>query len=620
MNGPILIYLLKVIIFSAVFYGYYLLALRDKNFHQYNRYYLLSAIVLSTLMPLLKLDLMQADEEPGALEKMVMYRETFISFSGSSSAAPVNYWPLAMSIVFGLGALAVAFTNLRALVKIRQLKKRYTAEEYQDISLYRTDDPATPFSFFNDLFWNNKIAMHSNEGRDILQHELAHISEKHSYDKLFVNAVLLFYWWNPLFWVIRKELGLIHEFCADKKSVTAGDTNAFSRMILAGIPIAGNHLTNPFFLSPIKRRLTMIKNNKTKSGYFSRVIALPLAMCLIFLFAVRVTKTFAQKPPAEVSAIVPSLSLKDSTVFENATMIFEAEEFADSTRFFADGKEIKIEALEGKTIKTSRTVFYVKNSAAAIAKFGKELALFDIIDMRGVKIEMEQTRNTDSGKKISGNHLLTPASIIRRDVAGRKTESKLGEGRYSIVGGEFGIDPPKGNPLDYVLLIDGKQANIKDYKSKLIKARKFIINGESSELFKKYGKSVLEVRGLIKVEPSASGNTVFESDRAALTVISANAEKPLPVDSPNVMKPGLKNFISSVENVRITVTGNVNYENTYSPVNGVIYPKAAGQIDLSNLTRAEADEKIRNAFKAFLPANVDITITYEMTPGTAGAN
>ena len=44
---PILYYLVQVIIASGILYGYYHLALRNKRFHRYNRFYLLAATVIS---------------------------------------------------------------------------------------------------------------------------------------------------------------------------------------------------------------------------------------------------------------------------------------------------------------------------------------------------------------------------------------------------------------------------------------------------------------------------------------------------------------------------------------------------------------------------------------------
>jgi len=52
----IFLYFGKMILVSAVMSAYYLLFLRDKTFHHYNRFYLLGTMVLSLLLPLLKVE------------------------------------------------------------------------------------------------------------------------------------------------------------------------------------------------------------------------------------------------------------------------------------------------------------------------------------------------------------------------------------------------------------------------------------------------------------------------------------------------------------------------------------------------------------------------------------
>src|SRR5436189_1633353 len=51
----LLIYLLQLIIASGILYGYYHLFLRNKKFHQYNRYYLLSATIIAVIIPFLQI-------------------------------------------------------------------------------------------------------------------------------------------------------------------------------------------------------------------------------------------------------------------------------------------------------------------------------------------------------------------------------------------------------------------------------------------------------------------------------------------------------------------------------------------------------------------------------------
>jgi ABC-type multidrug transport system permease subunit len=49
-----LTYFLKVILCSSIFFCYYWIALRNKKFHQYNRFYLLIAPIASWFIPLIK--------------------------------------------------------------------------------------------------------------------------------------------------------------------------------------------------------------------------------------------------------------------------------------------------------------------------------------------------------------------------------------------------------------------------------------------------------------------------------------------------------------------------------------------------------------------------------------
>src|SRR6266487_3611267 len=57
MLQPIAVYLLKLIICSALMVTYYWATLRNKRFHYYNRFYLLLAVIISIIIPLLNLQL-----------------------------------------------------------------------------------------------------------------------------------------------------------------------------------------------------------------------------------------------------------------------------------------------------------------------------------------------------------------------------------------------------------------------------------------------------------------------------------------------------------------------------------------------------------------------------------
>jgi TonB-dependent SusC/RagA subfamily outer membrane receptor len=147
----------------------------------------------------------------------------------------------------------------------------------------------TPFSFFSYIFWNAEIDIQTPAGKQILQHELTHVTQYHSIDKIVIQLNLIAGWFNPFFWLLKKELDMIHEFIADKKSVENGDAASLAQMLLTtAYPGQQFPLTNPFFFSPIKRRLKMLTNTKNPTfNYLRRLIVLPLLALVVLLFAFR---------------------------------------------------------------------------------------------------------------------------------------------------------------------------------------------------------------------------------------------------------------------------------------------------------------------------------------------
>src|SRR4051812_37560188 len=64
-------YLLKVTLVSAILYAYYLLGLRNKKFHRYNRFYLLFTVILSLVIPLLKVSFSNYQHKPLNILKLL---------------------------------------------------------------------------------------------------------------------------------------------------------------------------------------------------------------------------------------------------------------------------------------------------------------------------------------------------------------------------------------------------------------------------------------------------------------------------------------------------------------------------------------------------------------------
>lgn len=293
---PFAIYLLKVIVCSAILLTYYFLLLRNKAFHNYNRFYLLATLVLALTVPLLKIDIkyssVQEKTKTIQLLDAVNVKDNYLD-DIVFATKQIEYSPehIALLIYIVISILFFIFFVLGS-IKIFQLIKQNGKTLIKQIYLIRTTVKGTPFSFFNYVFWNDNIDLNSPTGQKIFKHELVHIRQKHSHDKLFINILLVFFWVNPFFWIIRKELNMLHEFVADKEAIEDNDTEVFAAMILqVAYPHQYSQLTSNFFYSPIKRRLIMLtKNNTSKAGYFSKLLALPLVFIIFAAFTFKVKK------------------------------------------------------------------------------------------------------------------------------------------------------------------------------------------------------------------------------------------------------------------------------------------------------------------------------------------
>ncbi len=289
-------YLLQVVLCSGILYGYYVLALRNKVFHHWNRYYLLATVGLSLLLPWIRIPVQQEPEAPVTptlrMLDVVATGDVYVEELGRSETLQFSagQWALIAYVMVGLVVLAA---SLKALLHIRRLWLRHAHVEVEGCRFVVTRERGTPFSFMRNIFWHADISLSSEAGQRILKHELVHVREKHTHDKLFLGAILVPFWSNPFFWLIRREMAMIHEFIADRRSVDGPDGAAFAAMLLeAAYPGRSHLLANAFFHSPLKRRLKMLLSTRnTRTSYVTRVLALPLLALVVAAFTLRPAST-----------------------------------------------------------------------------------------------------------------------------------------------------------------------------------------------------------------------------------------------------------------------------------------------------------------------------------------
>ncbi|HRX94842.1 MAG TPA: M56 family metallopeptidase, partial [Chitinophagaceae bacterium] len=290
---PLLLYLLQVIVISGLLYGYYHLALRNKTFHRYNRFYLIAAALLSIVIPFLNIPLYFSDAEKES--SFVLQTLTVISSSGGEEtfAGPVVTqteswftWQNMLTLLYILVGLIVLIRIFISLVYIRRVLNNNPVEKIDRIRFVNTSEPSAPFSFFRWMFWNKKIELQSEKGQQIFRHELFHIEQKHSADIILLELISMIFWINPFFHLIKKEIKAIHEFLADRFAIQENKHWEYAELLLMQALDTRHHLVNPFFHNQIKRRIAMITTSqKPGPRYFRKIMVLPLTALAVILFA-----------------------------------------------------------------------------------------------------------------------------------------------------------------------------------------------------------------------------------------------------------------------------------------------------------------------------------------------
>ena len=291
MTSQIVItYILKTILISGIFLAYYWIALRDKKFHYYNRFYLLTASIMSLVIPLLKFDWF-------IVEKPVIYSSNeivqfILPISNVNNSIQYDWVDYSL-VIAGIVAITLFSILLLNVIKIQLLKRKSDVTQMEGFDFINTNDDNAPFSFLNNLFWKQSISLQEEGGQQIFKHEITHIQQKHTWDRIYSQIITSIFWMNPFNWVIQKELVTIHEFIADESAVGDSNVEAFAKMLLQ--THYGNHFLNPthqFFYSSIKRRLTMLtKSTNTKYSYLRRVMVLPILIATVCLVSIKVNAT-----------------------------------------------------------------------------------------------------------------------------------------------------------------------------------------------------------------------------------------------------------------------------------------------------------------------------------------
>lgn len=280
--------LLESSVALLLFYLVYYFGLRKETFFKANRFYLLWSVVASLSIPWINLNFSSSISNNqifyNVLETVTVnaigYEQSLIS------AITTFQW---IAIIYIAGVIAMLLILVIKLFKITRIDKFAVANAAFDlpknVKLISAD--VTPFSFLKNIYINPTIYT-PKELKEIIMHEQVHINQQHTYDCLFYELLIVFFWFHPIVYKYRTSARELHEFLADEGAIRSGISGVEYQQLLLNQATGLKTLTlaNSFNYSLVKRRLIML--TKIKSSRIARVrllYVLPVLGALVLAFA-----------------------------------------------------------------------------------------------------------------------------------------------------------------------------------------------------------------------------------------------------------------------------------------------------------------------------------------------
>ena len=406
--GTLLIYIMKSAVCLAVFYLFYKLLMSRETFHRFNRFSLLGLMIICSIIPFVKISIKDSTENVQAVESIDELLTVPVIINSDIAPQTNDYSAMEYIIVLATAIyiIGILFFTAREIFQLRKVLNITRKGTEEDISLYInnnvkninlivTNENISPFS------WMNRIVISRTDlkenGREILCHEMAHITNHHSIDLIMADICILLQWFNPASWLIKSELQNVHEFEADETVIRNG-IDAKNYQLLLIKKAVGSRLysiANSFNHSKLKKRITMMMKKKSSPWARAKYLyVLPLAAVAVAAFAhpeiSKLSDEISSVKVNDFSAITENHEVENTYSKPNGLILVEGTVVDDATGKAIKGASILERGSTYGTISDENGKFSLRvteNSVIVVSYIGKQTCSFvaSAIEVKNMK-------------------------------------------------------------------------------------------------------------------------------------------------------------------------------------------------------------------------------------------
>ncbi|PWN07319.1 M56 family metallopeptidase [Rhodohalobacter mucosus] len=295
-----IIYLVKSALCLLLLLGLYHLFLERERMHHFNRAYLLLTLFMAVAAPLMPFGIIEnwlpgvaaADLASGRFSESVQ-PVLPVSDKASIGHPSIPSKPTIIILAASLYILITAVLLIKFLAGIHFLlssMRRFKTAMYGNSIVVLLKKQTGPFSFLNCIFVNEREYLDGKIGREIIIHEQTHIRQRHSWDILAVEIIRILFWFNPLFYRLKRAMQLNHEFIADRAVLQkTGNRSRYQHILFRALqPASGNGMVSSFNYSLTKKRFQMMNRPRSQSDIlFKQTVGVTILFTAMVLFGIQ---------------------------------------------------------------------------------------------------------------------------------------------------------------------------------------------------------------------------------------------------------------------------------------------------------------------------------------------
>ncbi len=334
-------YLLKSMLCLVILLLIHRLFLQREVMHQFNRFFLLGAVVFSFIIPFNSIEVASEKEEityseiteTDFSEELVFPEQSFPqeNFTVETAQTPDQPFPWNEVLwgIYGLITLVLMIRFIRNIKVLMDQVQQNLKVTYKGMTLVLLPKASLPYTFLKYVFVPRTDFENGELADAIIEHECTHVKEGHSYDILFLEALLIPFWFHPGLYLAKQAIRLNHEFIADQKALKTTSLYTYQKMLLA---LASQEvrfsLVSNLNFSLTKKRLKMMKQQSNPfQKWIKLLVMIPVLGAMVYVFSEKVEANQEPEVEGQEEVLLSDEIEKDFTLNSDGTFFYQGKNY-----------------------------------------------------------------------------------------------------------------------------------------------------------------------------------------------------------------------------------------------------------------------------------------------------